>query len=241
MKLLKYSLNLLIRPTGFLFLSMLFEPTSFAKTYILNGHESIGRYEKYIVKNDETLLEIAHHFDVGMGEIIEANPGLNHRSLEPGTVVQIPSQFQLPRSVPHEGIVLNAAQLRIYYFHPDGIHVSTYPVGLGKKGWSTPLGSTTIMSKVKNPTWHPTPAIMQEAARQGRVLRVVGPGPRNPLGAYAMHLGFKNIMIHGTTSPESVGLRSSHGCIRMFGKDIQELFSYVPIGTPVKIINEAIK
>jgi L,D-transpeptidase ErfK/SrfK len=147
------------------------------------------------------------------------------------------SRYRLP-SGPREGIVLNIAERRVYYYHPDSTKVSTYPVGVGKQGWSTPLGNTTIVRKVKNPTWTPPPSIVREAARRGKILRAVKPGPKNPLGRYAMYLGMPRILMHGTTSPSSIGHRSSHGCIRMFNKDIAELFNYVSPGTPVRIVYE---
>jgi L,D-transpeptidase ErfK/SrfK len=112
-------------------------------------------------------------------------------------------------------------------------------VGIGRQGWSTPLGKTRIVSKQAHPAWHPPESIRREAARNGKTLPlVVPPGPHNPLGQYAMHLGFSGILMHGTNNPSSVGLRSSHGCIRMYADDIEELFSTTNIGTPVRLVFE---
>src|SRR5690606_24552912 len=67
---------------------------------------------------------------------------------------------------------------------------------------------------------------------------VIGPGPDNPLGRHAMYLGWPSYLIHGTNKPAGVGLRSSHGCIRLYPEDIALLFDMVPIGTPVRVVNE---
>ncbi len=197
----------------------------------------IGATKVHVAKQGESLLDIGHHYSIGAIEMRKANPGLAGRRLRSGTAVRIPSRYQVP-SGPREGIVLNIAEMRVYYYHPDSTKVSTYPVGVGKQGWATPLGNTTVVRKIKNPTWTPPPSIVREAARRGKSLHPIGPGPRNPLGRYAMYLGIPRILMHGTTAPSSIGLRSSHGCIRMFNKDIAELFTYVTPGTPVRIVYE---
>lgn len=197
----------------------------------------VGKIGVHVAKRGESLLDIGHRYDIGVTELRKANPGLRSRAIRSGTRIRIPSEYRLPSGT-KEGIVLNIAEMRIYYYHTDSKKVSTYPVGVGKQGWSTPLGNTTIVRKVKNPTWTPPPSIVREAKRRGKTLRVVGPGPRNPLGRYAMYLGIPRILMHGTTAPGSIGLRSSHGCIRMFNKDIQELFGNVNPGTPVRIVYE---
>lgn len=197
----------------------------------------VGKYKEVESESGETLLDIAMRYDIGMYEIYKANPRLPRKGyLHTGTNVIIPARFVLP-SGSRQGIVLNLAHMRVYYYH-DG-QVSTYPVGVGRSGWSTPTGSTRITSKVRGPTWTPTPSIRREAARKGRTLRAsYPPGPKNPLGPYAMHLGFKGILMHGTIAPRSIGLRSSHGCIRLFNRDITELFSMVPVGTSVRVVYE---
>jgi len=226
-----------------LLLFFLMSSTCLASTFnIHEGSSKVGNYQRYKTKGGETLFDIAYHFDVGMGEMTRVNPHLRHRILPKGVEVIIPATYVLPQSVPKSGIVLNLAQLRVYYFHPNGTEVSTYPVGVGRQGWSTPVGTTSIVNKVRNPTWRPPASIRREAARKGKTLpTAIGPGPKNPLGHYAMHLGFQRILMHGTNAPRTVGLRSSHGCIRMYSKDIEELFSMVPVGTPVRIIYEARK
>lgn len=231
-------LNNKLHDLGFLFLLVLFSAPTYGLTYKISSNENtVGQPQTYIARSGDTLLSIGHHFDIGAREMAVANPRLR-QYIRAGAVVNIPSRFKLPTAA-RQGIILNLAEMRVYFFHPDGETVSTYPVGIGRQGWSTPMGATSITNKVRNPSWHPPASIRREAARRGKTLPlVVRPGPRNPLGRYAMHLGFKGILMHGTTSPYSIGLRSSHGCIRMFNKDIQELFGQVPVGTPVRIVYE---
>lgn len=214
-----------------------FHSCALAVTYrIPSNGNSIGAYETVRAGKTETLFDIAEKYSIGTYEIVKANPQLNNKTLNSNTSVVIPSEFELP-SGPREGIVLDLSKMRVFYYHPDSNQVSTYPVGIGRQGWSTPQGTTRIVSKEKNPTWHPPDSIRREAARSGKTLPLsVPPGPHNPLGHYAMHLGFHGIVMHGTNKPSSVGLRSSHGCIRMYANDIQELFSMAPIGTSVRIL-----
>jgi len=139
--------------------------------------------------------------------------------------------------------------MRIYYFHPDSRTVTTHPLGIGKKGWTTPLGQTVVTNKKKDPPWHPPQSIRQEHLAKGDVLPpvVAGGMPENPLGRYALYLGNKGLsvqgafLIHGTNAPAGVGVRITHGCIRLFPEDIESLFHKVPIGTPVRIIHEPYK
>lgn len=224
---------------GSIFFLGLYHPDTFALTYkIPRSGNVIGEYEETTAGSAVSLTELAQQHDIGMYEMARANPHLYRKRLKYNTSVIIPSQFTLP-SGPKKGIVLNLADMRIFYYHPDETTVSTYPVGVGRSGWSTPRGTTSIVSKEKNPAWHPPESIRREAARRGKTLpRVVPAGPRNPLGQYAMHLGFTGILMHGTTQPISIGRYSSHGCIRLYNPDIKELFYMVPIGTVVRVVYE---
>ena len=138
--------------------------------------------------------------------------------------------------------------MRLYFFHPNKSLVSTYPIGLGKKGWSTPLGKTKVTGKKKNPTWYPPASIRKEHIAKGDPLpAVVNAGPENPLGNYALYLASNGLsqkgtfLVHGSNRPGGIGVRSSHGCIRLFPEDIEKLFYSVPIGTNVLIIHEPYK
>lgn len=197
----------------------------------------VGDVEITQVKPGQTLLDVARENDIGVQEILTANPKFPKKP-KPGTKVVVPAQFKLP-SEPWVGIVINLAHMRLYYFHEDGRTVTTHPLGVGRQGWSTPQGKTTIVAKEANPAWHPPASIRREAEARGKTLPLVVPaGPNNPLGQYAMRLGFSGILLHGTNQPSSIGLRSSHGCMRMYPEDIKNLFHLTPVGTPVRIVFE---
>jgi L,D-transpeptidase ErfK/SrfK len=174
--------------------------------------------------------------------VVRANPGVDAWLPGEGTRVVLPTQFVLP-DAPTEGIVVNLAALRLFYFPKpgkDGVReVLTYPIGIGKVGWATPEGRTTVVSKRRNPWWTPPASVRREHAAEGDPLPArVRPGPDNPLGAYAMNLGWPSYLIHGTNKPAGVGLRASHGCIRMYPEDIAAVFDRIPVGTKVTVVNQ---
>jgi L,D-transpeptidase YnhG len=145
---------------------------------------------------------------------------------------------------PREGIVVNLAELRLYYFPPGENIVQVFPLGIGQLGLETPVTTTRVSQKIPNPTWTPTPGIRARSLEQGIKLPPVVPaGPNNPLGRFALRLGVGNgeYLIHGTSAPDSVGLRVSSGCMRMNAPDIKALFEQVRVGTRVQIINEPVK
>jgi L,D-transpeptidase ErfK/SrfK len=173
--------------------------------------------------------------------MMEANPDVDPWSPKAGTTVVVPAQFILPAKTTG-GVVINIAEMRLYYFHADGKQVSTFPIGIGKRGWNTPLCVTKIIDKKKDPTWTPPESIREAHAEKGDILPgSIGPGPKNPLGKYAMKLGISGYLIHGTNRHGGIGVRSSAGCIRMFPEDIEALFHLTPVGTKVAIINAPFK
>ncbi len=191
---------------------------------------------------DDTLTDIARRFSVGYSEIERANPGVDMWLPGAGREVVVPTEFVLP-DAPHTGIVVNVAAMRLYYFPPHKPGelqvVYTYPIGIGRVGWKTPAGVTTVVRKVKNPTWRPPGDILKEHREDGDPLpAVVGPGPDNPMGNRALYLGWPEYAIHGTNKPVGVGLRVSHGCIHLYPEDILQLYEMVPIGTPVRVVNQ---
>ena len=194
---------------------------------------------------EDTLIDIARSHGIGQEEILRANPHIDRWLPGASTRVTIPARFILP-SAPRDGLVLNLPEMRLYFFPApeEGVQpqVQTYPVSIGRMDWSTPQGSTTIVSKQENPPWHPPESIREEHAREGDFLPlVVPPGPTNPLGNHALRLGIPGYLIHGTNKEYGVGMRVSHGCIRMLPEDIAQLFSHVQRGTPVHIINQPVK
>lgn len=201
-----------------------------------DGDAVIGEMQVVTAKFEDTLPALGMKYGIGYREMVAANPDLNPWVPGEGTKVYIPTRFILP-PVARKGIVLNLSELRLYYYPPNENRVITYAVGIGREGWTTPVMKTHIASKRKAPSWTPPQSIRDEYAAEGKELaRVVPPGPENPLGDYALRLGLPSYLIHGTNKPLGVGMRVSHGCVRMFPEDIEELFAMVGPGVPVQII-----
>lgn len=208
------------------------------------GSRLIGQNQTYTIQEgDNKLQTIARRFNTAAQVILETNNTIAPVNPAPGTVITIPSQMLLP-DTPREGIVVNLAELRLYYFPPGQNIVQVYPLGIGQLGLETPVTTTRVSQKIPNPTWTPTPGIRARSLEQGIKLPPVVPaGPNNPLGRFALRLGVGNgeYLIHGTSAPDSVGLRVSSGCMRMNAPDIKALFEQVRVGTRVQIINEPVK
>jgi L,D-transpeptidase ErfK/SrfK len=194
---------------------------------------------------EATLIDIARRHNLGYREIVSANPDTSIWIPGEGTEVKIPAHFILP-DVERTGIVINLAELRLYYYPEVGNEetprVETYPIGIGREGFDTPLGTTKTTMNIKNPAWYPPESVQREARERGeKAPSVVPPGPENPLGDHAIILGFDGYLIHGTNRPDGIGMRASRGCIRMLPEDIESIFDRVPAGTQVNIINQPIK
>lgn len=208
------------------------------------GSRLIGQNQTYTIQEgDNKLQAIARRFNTAAQLILETNNTIAPVNPAPGTVITIPSQMLLP-DTPREGIVVNLAELRLYYFPPGENIVQVFPLGIGQLGLGTPVSTTRVSQKIPNPTWTPTAGIRARSLEQGIKLPPVVPaGPNNPLGRFALRLGIGNgeYLIHGTSAPDSVGLRVSSGCMRMNAPDIKALFEQVRVGTRVQIINEPVK
>lgn len=193
---------------------------------------------------EDTLLDIARANGLGYHDIKLVNPDIDTWLPGEGEEIILPSQFILPHAS-RKGIILNIPEMRLYYFRRQQgkpLTVFTYPLGVGREGWDTPYMKTRIIQKKKNPYWYPPKSIREEHAEQGDPLpRRVSPGPDNPLGKYALRLGVPQYLIHGTNKPYGIGMRVSHGCIRLYPEDIEQLFSQIDLGTPVHIINQPYK
>jgi L,D-transpeptidase ErfK/SrfK len=202
----------------------------------------VGHVQITTSSKEDTLTDIARRFNVGYEEIVRANPKVDPWLPGEGTAIVVPTAFILPNA-PREGVIINVAAMRIFYFpkHKSGepALVYTHPIGIGKVGWKTPEGVTTIMRRQKNPTWHVPVSVIKEHKENGEDLdAVIGAGPDNPLGRYAFYLGWSSYLIHGTNKPAGVGLRSSHGCIRLYPEDIESFYDMIPIGTQVRVVNQ---
>lgn len=204
----------------------------------------VGSLQRAYAKREDTLLDVARRYDLGHDQIILANPGINRWLPGVNTPITIPNIYVLPPG-PREGIVLNLAELRLYYYPPTSSTVLTFPVSIGDMDWRTPLGTTKISSKERDPTWNPPKSIRAEHLADGEILPPYIPGgdPENPLGRFALRLGIRSYLIHGTDESRAfgIGMRVSHGCIRLYPEDIEILFQRASVGTQVRIIDEPIK
>ena len=201
----------------------------------------VGETEVYEARYDDTLLDVARRFGMGLEEMKLANPDVDLWLPGKGTAIRLPSRYVLPAS-PRRGVVINIPEMRLYHYSETGAKVRTWPISIGRLEYETPLGKTTVVRKKVGPVWYPTDTIRKEYAARGEILpRVVKPGPDNPLGSHALYLGFPTYLIHGTNRPYSIGMRVSFGCVRLYPEDIVELYDLVTPGTPVAIVNQRLK
>ena len=201
--------------------------------------DKVGEITYVNARAGDMLYEVGLRFGIGAIEMSRANPQVDSSlPLSENIKLRIPSQFTLPK-VPRRGLVINLKDYRLYFFPKDDNVVMTYPIGIGRKGWDTPIGKTKIIAKEANPVWHPTKKVRADAARNGMLMPDELPAnAHNPLGQYALRLGWPTYLIHGSYHHDGIGQRVSAGCIRMLPEDIAYLFQWVKVGTPVLIINE---
>lgn len=190
-----------------------------------------------VTEQRDTLLDIAHDYDVGYVEIRASNPGIDPWLPGGGKEISVPTQHILP-DAPRRGIVINLPELRLYYFPGDGSEPLSFPIGIGGGGKETPTGRTEIVRKRIHPVWIPTKS---EHEAEPDLPDEIEPGPDNPMGDYALYLGWTGYAIHGTNRAYSIGRRDSHGCIRLYPEDILTLFNLIKIGTPVTVVNQQAK
>ncbi|MBT8098443.1 MAG: L,D-transpeptidase family protein [Gammaproteobacteria bacterium] len=227
-------------------------PAIDANRFVISSPDQgvVGVPQVVFTRERDTLSDFARNYGLGYDELIAANPDVDPWLPGDNTPILLPTQFVLP-DVPREGVVLNIAAKRLFYFPADGIErdpesgdvirqtVLTFPIGIGRVGWETPLGMTKVVSKAKDPTWWVPISVRREHAELGDPLpSVVPPGPDNPLGHRVLKLGMPGYLIHGTNQPAGVGMRVSHGCVRLYPENIEFLYELVDIGEPVRIVNE---
>ena len=217
---------------------------------LAQGQELIGETQVLFTRYENTFPAIGREFDLGFDELRAANAGVDPWLPGEATPVFLPTQTILP-DAPREGIVINVAALRLFYFTAENggaaaakapaTRVTTHPVGIGAEGWATPIAEAKVTDKVRDPVWYVPASVRKEHAGWGEKLpSVVPPGADNPLGEYALTLSLPSYLIHGTNKPAGVGMRSSHGCIRLYPEDIEELFGRVARGTHVRIVNQPV-
>jgi L,D-transpeptidase ErfK/SrfK len=207
---------------------------------LLNDQGRQRVVETYRTVYDDTLLEVARRHKLGYVEMVAANPGTDPWLPGEGKDVVLPTVHLLPDlgSAEPEGIVINLADMRLYFFERPGAPPRSYPIGIGREGLGTPVGATTVVRKRKDPDWRPTKRMREE---KPELPEIVPAGPDNPLGNRAMYLGWPQYLIHGTNKPLGIGRRVSSGCIRMYPEDIELLFEQVPTGTKVRVVDQPVK
>ncbi|MBJ2231555.1 L,D-transpeptidase family protein [Pseudomonas simiae] len=205
------------------------------------GEDIVGQVQVIKAKYEDTFADLGTTYDLGYSEMVAANPGVDAWLPGAGTEIVLPTRFILPPG-PREGIVINLAEYRLYYFPKGQNVVYTFPLGIGREGWGSPIAHTSIIAKTPNPTWTPPASIKAEHAANGDPLpNVVPAGPDNPLGPFKFTLGTPGYLIHGSNMKFGIGTRTSHGCFRMFNNNVLEMAGMVPVGTSVRIINDAYK
>lgn len=222
-----------------------FSHSAFAVVYPLPPANSrlIGENIEITVPEDSKLpLEaFAAQYQMGLSNMLEANPGVDVYLPKAGSKMIIPQQLILP-DAPREGIVINSAEMRLYYYPKGSKTVVVLPIGIGELGKDTPINWTTTVERKKDgPTWTPTKGMHADYAARGETLPAVFPaGPDNPMGLYALYIG-RLYAIHGTNANFGIGLRVSHGCVRLRADDIKWLFQNVPVGTRVQFVDQPVK
>jgi|GEM_PF-433853 len=197
----------------------------------------VGEIETYRAHGDDTLQSIGEANDLGYVEIRSANPNTDPWKPGSGTFMILPKMHLLP-DAPRKGIVVNLSEMRLYYYPANGGPVRTFPIGVGREGFTTPIGTTTVTRKTIGPTWRPTDRMRRE---DPRLPAVVGAGPDNPLGTHALYLGWPQYLLHGTNKPWGIGRRVSSGCVRMYNSSAEELYNIVPVGTMVTTVRQPVK
>jgi L,D-transpeptidase ErfK/SrfK len=223
--------------------ALLTAPSAQAAAYSIASGDTqvVGAVVPVRSRYEDTLASLAEAHGLGWRELVDANPEVDPWLPGDGTVVQLPTKYILP-SGPREGIVINVSEFRLYYFPPGGNMVVTWPVGLGRLDFPTPLVNTKVRAAVPNPSWSPGPTARREHAARGNPLpSVVPPGPDNPMGSMAIVLGIPSYFIHGTNQPFAVGQTASLGCIRMYNNHVETLAEMARSGSPVRIVNEPYK
>ena len=112
----------------------------------------------------------------------------------------------------------------MYVYQGDTVQTS-YPIAVGRAGWETPTGSYEVLDMQEDPAW-----------RNPFTGDVIPAGRNNPLGDRWIGFwtdGDNVIGFHGTPNEGSVGRAASHGCIRMFNRDVRALYAIAEVGMPV--------
>jgi L,D-transpeptidase YcfS len=217
---------------------------SWGSVYNLPSSDSrlIGEQVVHKAIKGDYFQALAENYNVGFFALLAANPNVDPFLLEPGSDIVIPKQMLLPFGK-REGMVINLAELRLYYYPKGENLVYVFPVGIGREGLETPHLTSTIGEKRKDPTWRPTQEMRARYfAEHGKeMVKEVPAGPNNPFGKYALRIGTSEYLLHGTNKRFGIGMRASSGCIRMYDNDIEWLYNNIAVGTPIRILEQPIK
>lgn len=188
------------------------------------------------VLDNQPLSVLAKANDISVPSIMAANFGVDEIVPQTKSDILLPTAHVLP-GILRDGIVINLAEYRLYYLRKGEVLVSV-PVGIGLPAKPTPKGKTSIIAKKKDPVWYPTAEARRENPDWPSSLE---PGPFNPLGAYALYLGWPSYLIHGSNNEFGIGRPFTRGCVRVWADDIEKLFNIVPVGTPVEVVDQPVK
>jgi L,D-transpeptidase ErfK/SrfK len=195
----------------------------------------VGGSLTYVVQKGDSLTSIGARFGVGVSALAESNRISVNSILREGRRLLIDNRHIVP-DVLSDGFVINIPQKMLFFFKQDQPN-RAFPVALGRWDWRTPTGVFTVVIKEENPVWNVPKSIQEEMRREGKVVEErVPPCPENPLGKHWLGLSIRGIGIHGTIAPASIYQFQTHGCIRLNGDDIAEIFPQVREGTPGRII-----
>lgn len=206
-------------------------------TLKING-DLAGRLDVFTTRYEDTFAGVGNQLALGYLELVKANPGVDPWLPGEGTVITLPRQYVIPEAR-REGIVINLAEYRLYYFTGDSVEV--YPVGVGTAENPSPLTDAEVTMPLESPAWYPQPVFAQIVRPPVTRCPEWFPGPGNPLGSHALMLSEKGYLIHGTNKQFGVGMPVSHGCFRMYNEDISRFVYQVSKGTPVQIVNDPVK
>ncbi len=209
-------------------------------TFELEG-DLAGELAAFTTRYEDTFAAIGNDLALGYLELVKANPGVDPWLPGEGTTITLPRRYVIPDEAHREGIVINLAEYRLYYFTGDG-GVQVYPVGVGTEENPSPLTRAEVTMALESPAWYPPASIRAEYEAAGEYLpKMIPPGPGNPLGSHALLLSEKGYLIHGTNKKFGVGMPVSHGCFRMYNEDISRFVYQVDKGTPVQVIRDPVK
>jgi L,D-transpeptidase ErfK/SrfK len=197
----------------------------------------VGNLKLYTIKKGQSLIDISRKHNLAFPEVLLNNPDIiDPWVLEEGKTIILPSRHILPNAN-RKGIIINKGDLRAYFFKDEN-NIYTFPIGIGRAEWDTPIGYAKVTGKKKNPYWTVPKSILEEEPHWPKVVK---PGPENPLGSRAIYFSMPGYLLHGTNKPWGVGMKVSHGCIRFFPEGIESLFNMFNKGDRVQIIDQKVK